>query len=112
LTLRPGSSVVSPTFCADPTYPYLRFFSKSSARGVLKVDLIYTDGVLGKTVTTGFVVPAASGAWAPTPQLKVASLLPFSQSMKGTFSVKLRITALSDGPWSVDDVLVDPYRGS
>jgi hypothetical protein len=112
LVIRPGSSVVSPSFCVDATYPYLRFFSKTSARGVLKVDLVYTDGTLGKLVNTGWVVPAASGAWAPTSQLKVASLLPFSQAMKGTFDVKLRITALADGPWSVDDVLVDPYRGS
>ena len=49
--------------------------------------------------------------WAPSPVLKLSTLLPLAKFVTGTMTVQLRLTAgVEPGAWQVDDVFIDPYR--
>src|SRR5690349_3782871 len=41
LSIKPGTSVVSPLFCIDGSNPYLRLVAKKATKGNLKVELLY-----------------------------------------------------------------------
>ena len=106
LRLAKGASVTSPSFCvsaADPTLPLT--VRRLSGTGPLRVEIVHPCGA----VTSGvFEAPAAAGAWAPSPVLPLASLLPARQLRSaGGMDVQLRITA-GAGTWEIDDVYIDP----
>lgn len=105
-----GSATTAPT-CVNASYPSFRFFVRSSG-GLLglvplvKVDLVYRDGLLGLiAVPVGTVLPTSS--WAPSPVMLTAS--PVAAAVAGgTVPLSLRFTSVT-GTWQVDDVYVDPY---
>jgi hypothetical protein len=120
LTVREGSSTISPRFCIDESHPTMRLFAKkvSGAAGSLKVQILYTDlaGITGQ-VTAGSMIhggPAANGDyadWSPSPVLKLGSVLPLVASVTGELQVRLKFIADKDaGDWAIDDVFIDPYR--
>lgn len=106
LRLAKGASVVSPAFCVSPADPTMRLtVRRVSGAGRLKVEILAG----GKAVTAGVVeAPAAAGAWAPSPVLPLASLLPAKELRSlGGMDVQLRVSAAS-GTWEIDDVYIDP----
>ena len=112
LGLPAGSSATTPGSCVNASYPSLRFFAKSSGGllglvPVLKVDLVYRDGLLGLvSVPAGTVVPSSS--WKPSGQM--LTLSPVGAAVAGGEApLSIRFTAVS-GSWQVDDIHIDPYR--
>jgi hypothetical protein len=118
VSIKPGTSIVSPTFCVDATSPFLRLVAKKATKGNVKVEVLYTDDLgVARTKNLGSVIqggPAANGdysAWAPSPALKLSTALPLVKVLTGTMQVQLRLTADGEaGAWQVDDVFIDPYR--
>ncbi len=107
LQLPKRTSAVSPAFCVSAADPTMRLtVRRLTGAGRLKVEIIHSGG---KVTTAGvFEAPAATGAWAPSPILPLASLLPAKELRSaGSMDVQLRVTAGS-GTWQVDDVYIDP----
>lgn len=107
LELPKKASALSPAFCVSAADPTLRLaVRRLSGAGRLKVEVVYSGG---KVKTAGvFEAPAATGAWAPSPILPLASLLPARELRAGgSMDVQLRVSAAS-GSWQVDDVYIDP----
>jgi hypothetical protein len=110
LSIAPGGSAVSPTFCVSSLTPSWRFFANAadgSSSSVLHVAAqVSTPG--GHVMT--FPLTSLSGSnydsWAATPSLILGRVLPPGLSV----NVRFVFTADSDGSaWSIDDVFVDPY---
>ena len=107
LRLPKGTSTVSPAFCVSAADPTMRLtVRRLSGAGRLTVEIIHSGG---KATTAGvFETPATTGAWAPSPILPLASLLPAKAlRSQGGMDVQLRVTAGS-GTWQIDDVYIDP----
>jgi hypothetical protein len=110
--LRPGGSVTLGDTCMNAGNPTFRFFSKSSG-GLLglipamKAEVLYRDGALRLIpVPTGVVLPSKN--WQPSLHQLTLSIVGGLLS-DGAAPVAIRLTSIA-GTWSVDDVLVDPYR--
>ena len=105
LSLAPGASATSPSFCGGVEYPTVRLFSKSSFAllSSLRVEVLYTggDGIL-RAAPLGVVLPTSS--WQPSPPIVTLSGLPL---VTGS-SLALRFTAVG-ATFTIDDVYVDPY---
>src|SRR3954469_8510134 len=118
LSIQSGTSVVSPEICVDATTPFLRLVAKKPTKGNIKVEALYTDDLgVPKVKTLGSVIQGGLNAngdysdWAPSPALKLSTLLPLAKFATGTMTVQLRLTAAAEpGAWQVDDVFIDPYR--
>lgn len=107
LQLPKKASAVSPAFCVSAADPTMRLtVRRLTGTGRIKVEIVHSGG---KATTAGvFGAPAATGAWAPSPILPLASLLPKKELRAGgSMDVQLRVTATS-GSWQIDDVYIDP----
>lgn len=109
-----GGSVTTAATCVNAAYPSFRFFVKSSGGllgvlPVLKVDVVYRDGLLGLvSVPVGTVLPTSS--WKPSPSMLTLSAVGAAVA-GGKVPLSVRFTSLA-GTWQVDDVFVDPLRRS
>ena len=110
--LRPGASVTLGDTCMNAGNPTFRFFSKSSGGllGLLpamKAEVLYRDTALRLIpVPAGVVLPSKS--WQPSLHQLTLSVVGGLLS-DGAAPVAIRLTSIT-GTWTVDDVLVDPYR--
>lgn len=110
--LRAGASVTLGDTCMNAGNPTFRFFTKSSGGllGLLpamKAEVLYRDSALRLIpVPAGVVLP--SKAWQPSLHQLTLSVVGGLLS-DGAAPVAIRLTSLA-GTWTVDDVLVDPYR--
>ncbi len=107
LRLPEGKSAVSPTFCVSAAHPTMRLAVRQlTGTGRLKVEIIYSGNRVKKAGV--FEAPAATGVWAPSPILPLATLLPKDELQAlGSMDVQLRVSADS-GSWEIDDVYLDP----
>ena len=108
LSLPAGASATTPATCVNAGAPTFRFFARSTAGllPLLKVDLVYRDGVLGLlSVPAGVVTPTSS--WQPSLAMLTHAAVGGALA-GGEAPLSLRFTALT-GTWQVDDVFVDPY---
>ena len=114
LRIKPGGSATTPATCVNIDYPTARFFAKSSGGllgllPLMKVDVLYRDGLLGIiAVPAGVVTP--SSRWNPTLQMLTHAAVGATVN-GGEAPIALRFTAVS-GTWTIDDVFVDPFRRS
>jgi hypothetical protein len=114
LELRAGASATLPATCVNAGNPTFRFFSRSSGGllgllPLLKVDVLYRDGALRIIpVPAGTALP--SRGWQPSLHQLTLSVVG-STLAGGEAPVAIRLTAVT-GTWTIDDVLVDPYRRS
>jgi hypothetical protein len=116
LVIQPGGVAVSPAFCVSSEYPTFRFLAHQiSGAGALNVSLRWTDP-WGWSHNTSVASLQAGAAWALSPVLKLASVLPLW--MPGsTLSVKLVFESGQgsfferdrEGVWAIDGVYVDPH---
>jgi len=108
LSLSAGSSATTASFCIGVEHRTMRFFADGSRSSSLDVDVLYSDGA-GKDRSMRIATLSGSGRWAPTdivPMIVNAMAAERGNAM----SVRLRFTPRDRGDWSIDDVLVDPYR--
>lgn len=107
LSLAPGASVRSGSFCGGLEYPTIRGFAKSHGRhSVMLLTVHYTgrDSLL-HSLPLGILNHGSE--WEPTGITLTASGIPLFTGAK----LALSVTALSGGV-TVDDLYVDPYRRS
>src|SRR2546425_1338287 len=109
LSLPTGSSATSPQLCITLLHPDLRFLAvnNGSPTAVLRVDAIAHLGLLSLAVP---VATLASGStWAPT--VPIPFLTNLVSPLFGT--VSFRFTPIgAAGRWQIDDVYVDPFKGT
>ncbi len=115
LSLPSGSSATSGAICIGTLSPTLRFFALNtgSALATMKVEVIYRN-ILGLTQTVRIGLVEAGSSWQPTlPVLVLANLTALPLLTNGSTNVAFRFTPQgSAASWRIDDVYVDPYKGS
>lgn len=115
LSLPSGSSATSPASCIGVDAPTARLFAVNtgSVLSTLKVEVIHRN-VLGLTVTAPVGLLTGGSSWQPTLPLPVlANVLSLNVLANRTTHVSFRFTPLgSSGGWRVDDLYVDPFKGS
>ena len=105
LSLPSGASATTGTMCVGIENPDLRFFSRGSGLGIVKVDVLFETS-LG-TVASAPVGAMTPSGWTLSPVMPLAaSLLPL---LPGNHTpVQFRFTAVG-GNFAIDDVYVDPW---
>jgi hypothetical protein len=113
LLLPEGSSAYSGTVCFAFGDWHLRFVGKNvgSRTGALHVQVIVPSLLGGLlTILDGGNV-SGTGTWAPSPRLQLA--LCNVTSLLGTRAVAFRFTPVgNDAAYQVDDVYLDPWKGT
>jgi hypothetical protein len=115
LALPNGSSATTSATCIGLLDPTLRFFAvnKGSLLSTLKVEALYTDaGGNPRAQTIGLIL--GTGGWQPTlPTLILANLSAPPLVTNGQLRVAFRFTPQGAlGAWQIDDVYIDPLKGS
>ena len=111
LSLSNGSSAATSPVCVGLLDPTMRFFAKGSLLSTLRVDVLYTDAS-GKQRAQTIGVVLGTGVWQPTlPTLILANLAGLPLVTNGEVSVSFRFTP-QGGSWQIDDVYIDPLKGS
>jgi hypothetical protein len=108
LRLPAGSAAISAPFCIGAEHRTMRFFASAPASSSLDVDVLYTDPS-GRSRDVAIGALSGSGRWAPTavvPMLVNRMAAAYGNAM----SVRLRFTPRGAAAWSIDNVLIDPYR--
>jgi hypothetical protein len=115
LSLPPSASATTPPICISTLTPTTRFFVRNTGAplSTLRVDVLYTTA-LGIRASAPVGLLAGSPSWQPTLQLPLlANVLGLPLLTGGSAQVSLRFTPLgSGGSWQLDDVYVDPYKGT
>ncbi len=111
LYLPSGSSALSPTVCFGLGDWHSRFFVRNvgTSGGSLKVDIVVRNLVGGLLSVLDGGTVSASGAWAPSPRVRltVTNLC----SLLGVRSVAFRFRTNGSGAaFQVDDVYLDPWK--
>jgi hypothetical protein len=114
LSLPSGSSATTRAMCVGLAYPTIRFFAQNtgSALSTLKVEVLFED-VFGGVHSLAVGVLAGGSSWSPTlPIAFLANALSVA-NYGGTTPVAFRFTPQGAGSgWRIDDVEVDPYKGT
>ena len=115
LSLPNGSSATTSATCVGLLDPTVRFFAvnKGSLLSTLKVEVLYTD-TSGKARAQTIGLLLGAGSWQPTlPTLLLANLGALPLVTNGQVKVAFRLTPQGSlGSWKIDDVYVDPLKGS
>lgn len=108
LQLTGGSSATTAAFCIGVEHQSMRFFADAERTGSLDVDVLYSDAA-GADRSLRIATLAGSGRWAPSDVVPMV-VNALAAERDNAMSVRLRFTPRGRGDWSIDDVLVDPYR--
>jgi hypothetical protein len=104
-----GSSATTGSMCVGIEHPTLRLFARNggSVLSTLRVDVLFEDA-FGNVRSATIGVVAGGGNWQLTAQMPVVvNLLPL---LPGDHTpVAFRFTP-QGGPWTIDDVYVDPWQ--
>jgi len=107
LALPAGSSATSAPFCISAEHRTMRFFADAASSSSLDVDVLYADAQgVRRSMRIGQL--GGGDAWAPT--AIVPMVVNEQAATSGAMSVRLRFAPRGAGAWTIDDVLVDPYR--
>jgi hypothetical protein len=115
LSLPPGGSATSPSICIGTLSPTARLFVRNtgSMSSTLRVEVLYRTalGIPGSALV-GVVL--GSSSWQPTAQLPLlANVTGLPLLTGGSTPISLRFTAQgAGGSWQIDDLYVDPYKGT
>jgi hypothetical protein len=102
LTLPPGASATSPGFCINLLDPAVRMFTRGSAGGDLKIQVVFRGLTGNITGIFNYTDESGTGAWSPSDRVSSSLALPLLTSY-----AQIRVTSAS-GNWQVDDAFVDP----
>jgi hypothetical protein len=115
LSLPPGSSATTPSICIGTLSSTARLFVRNTGAplSTVRVDVLYTT-VLGLHGSALVGVLTGSSSWQPTLPLPVlANVVGLPLLNGGKTNIALRFTAQgAGGSWQLDDVYVDPYKGT
>jgi hypothetical protein len=115
LSLPMGSSATSPPMCIGVDAPTARLFASNSGSllSTLRVDVV-SRNALGLETTLPVTVLLGTRAWQPTlPFPVLANLTSLGLLENGTAQVSFRFTPMGVlGGWRIDDVYVDPFKGT
>jgi hypothetical protein len=115
LALPAGSSATSPQACVGTLSPTMRFFAQNTgeASSALRVDVLYTDA-LGLHWAVPIATLAGFSSWSPSrAELILANLTALPLLSGGAAQVSFRFTPEgAGGAWQIDEIYVDPYKGS
>lgn len=115
LSLPSGSSATTPAMCVGVDAPTARLFvvNSGSVLSTLKVEVVHRN-LLGLTVATPVGVLTGTSSWQPTlPLPLLANVLSLNVLANQTTQVSFRFTPLgSSSGWKIDDLYVDPFKGS
>jgi len=103
LTLPPGASATSPSFCINLLDPAVRMFTRGSNGSTLQIQVVFRGLTGNITGIFNYDDENGSGAWSPSDRVSSQLALPLLTS-----SAQIRVTAAS-GTWQVDDAFVDPW---
>jgi hypothetical protein len=112
LYLPSGSSAYSPPACFGLGHWNLRFFAiNAGARtSTLRVSVVVMSLLGTLSILDGGTV-GHTGIWQPTP--KIGLLVSTLTSPLGGRSISLRFTPTgADAAWRIDDVYIDPWKGT
>ena len=109
LRLPAGGAATSPPFCIGVEHRSMRFFASAATTSTLSVDVLYTDE-RGKSRSERVGELAGAGEWAPTDVMPMV-VNTLAADRDNAMTVQIRIAPHGAGAWTIDDVLVDPYRG-
>ncbi len=116
LSLPSGSSATTGPTCVQLLDPTMRLFvsNSESLLSLLKVEVVYAD-VWGTPRALPVALLSGGAHWAPTlPIPFLANLLHPPLVTDGNVEVAFRFTPVGLGKsgWRIDDVYVDPFKGS
>jgi hypothetical protein len=115
LSLPTGSSATSAPMCVRTLDAVMRFFALNSGSllSSLQVEVLYVDAS-GATRALPIGLVLAGGAWAPTlPAPVLVNLLALPLLSDGSIQVAFRFTPKGLlGGWRIDDVYLDPLKGT
>ena len=115
LSLPTGSSATTGTTCVETLEGTMRLFVQNtgSLLSTLKVEVLYTDMLGVPRVQTVALLPGTA-RWLPAlPVAFLANLTHPPVLSDGKVSVAFRFTPLGKlGAWRIDDVYVDPFKGT
>ncbi|MGZ4180109.1 MAG: hypothetical protein ACXVUL_05420 [Solirubrobacteraceae bacterium] len=110
LSIAPGGTATSSTFCVSSKTPSWRFFAHAADSSPGTVLRVYVQATLPNGKVIQLPVAKYTGddysSWAATPSMVLGKVLP------PNFNVNVRFVFAADskgGAWSIDDVFVDPY---
>jgi hypothetical protein len=112
LYLPSGSSAYSPPACFGLGHWNVRFFAVNtgSRKSTLRVSVVVKHLLGTLSILDGGTVPH-TGVWQPSP--KIGLLVSNLTSLLGGRSISFQFTATgSGGAWQIDDVYVDPWKGT
>jgi hypothetical protein len=108
LELPAGASATTAPMCIGEEHKTMRFFARTTAKGSLTVEAIYSKrNAKAKSVTLGAV--RGDDAWAATEALPMR-VNELAGDYDNAMSVSLRFTVRGNATWQLDDVYVDPFR--
>ncbi|MBJ7330235.1 MAG: hypothetical protein JHC95_10080 [Solirubrobacteraceae bacterium] len=115
LRLAPGAVVITPEFCVDESHPHFRYMFKPNMFGASMSTIVQYRDASGSTLglwlqafssTNTNLIP---GSWKPSGFNPLALTIPLLQSGGKAATVRLMFISTT-GFYSVDNVLVDPFR--
>ena len=109
LSIAPGGSATSPTFCVSSKTPSWRFFAHAANTSPGTVLRVYVQtAVSGRVIKLPVAQYTGSNysSWSATPSMVLGKVLPpnFNVNVQFVFAA-----SSNGGAWSIDDVFVDPY---
>ena len=110
LAIDAGGRAVSPPVCVGGEYPTFRMFARQlsgSSDDTLTASLRWVD-LLGITVESPAGTVTSSGAWQPSPIMRLGNSVPLWLP-GSTLAVQLVFRSSGGGSWAIDDVYIDPY---
>jgi hypothetical protein len=115
LSLPPGSSATTGTTCVEMLDPTMRLFvvNSGSLLSLLQVEVLYDD-IFGTPRAQTIALLPGTARWQPTlPALFLANLQHPPLLTDGKVDVAFRFTPRGGlSGWRIDDVYVDPYKGT
>jgi hypothetical protein len=112
LSLPAGSTATTPPICINLYDPTIRFFATGgNSTSQLNVTAIATL-TNGTTVSQPLGSVTPTGGWAPTRALYFFANALSLASTNGTATVRFRFSTAGTLGWKVDDVYIDPRKGS
>jgi len=112
LFLPSGSSATSPPACFDVGDWHLRFFAVNAGARTssLRISVVVMHLLGTLSIVDGGTV-SHTGSWEPSP--KIGLLVSTLTSPLGGRSISLRFTPTgSNAAWRIDDVYLDPWKGT
>lgn len=115
LSLPSGSSALTPELCIGVDAPVARFFvlDSGSLLSTLKVEVV-SRNLLGLRTTTRVALLTGTPVWQPTlPLAFLTNVTSLEVLANQTTRVSFRFTPLgASSGWKIDDLYVDPFKGS